>query len=215
MSDKRLYKLNDDIVFRICDIDDCTSTDKHWGEHIKKCNPMMNLGCMHKGEVHLHCHDHRELELSFFDSGRGPKGYSLNCVVCSANPENTNTNLRHLSLSRISEFSQQAKALEKSELFKNAKLIRVDDYYVPELSAKSLATKTSKYWVSYDVKERQDGRALLVLYLGDREDKSKVQFFIEPETQKLSHDHSDTEPISVISRIEVEFKNGKIELKEK
>lgn len=100
-----------------------------------------------------------------------------------------------------------------SNLFKNAKLIRLDDYYTPEISAKVKTEETSDYWLSYDVKENKNGQPILVLYLGNRKDGSKCQFFIEPETVKLSHDQKDTNPLSLLARIEVQFKDGVIQLK--
>lgn len=218
--EKKIYKLNDDICFRICTFEDCTNKNTHWSDHIKRC--IDDLGdvkwsCMHEGDVHLHCVMQTEIELALFDRADGrPRSIKLVCPICSLQEDyQPPSSLQRLDMGRIWTLKQQARSLLNSSLFKNAKLIRLDDYYTPEVSEKSLATKDSKYWMSYDVKETKDGKSLLILYLGKRDDGSKVQFFIEPESQKLSHDHKDTEPISVISRIEVQFKEGKIELKDK
>lgn len=164
----------------------------------------------HEGGIHLHCPEHNEFEMVVSQNGVGPRSYGLSCAACGS-AQRVGRMLAH----EIETIKQQAKAALNSSAFKGAKLIRLDDFYTPEISVKDTATKESKYWMSYDVKETKDGKPLLVLYLGDREEKSKIQFFIEPETKKLSHDHKDTEPISVISRVEVQFKDGVIELKDK
>lgn len=216
MDEKRIYSLSKDTFFRICDFDDCTDKAAHWAEHIKKCSGLVMLDCFHEGDVHFHCPIHREVELSLHGGGlRGPLDYKLVCIICSQDAEyQTPSTRRRLSVQGIFALKQAAKALVQSPKFKNAKLIRIDDYYVPEISEKLATKKDSKYWVSYDVKETKMGSPILVLYLGDREKKTKAQFFIEPETGKLSHDHKDDSPLEIIARIEVKFKDGKIELVE-
>lgn len=216
--EKTLYKLNDSLFFRICTFDDCTEKDRHWAEHIKKCDPTKVLlgGCMHTGQVHLHCGAHRECELALRRGPMGPRDNDLLCPICetdiSSEPEPT---LLRLTVYEIDNLKQQAWSLLNSSQFKNAKLVRLDDYYYPELSEKNTAQKDSRYWMSYDVKRNKNGQPILILYLGDRDLKNKAQFFIEPESQKLSHDHKDTSPMQVISRIEVQFTEGTIELKNK
>ncbi len=212
MSDsaKKIYRLNDRYYFRICDYDDCTDRQSHWKGH-EKClaDPFSMAQEPHEGGVHLHCPEHNEFEMVVSQSGLGPRSYGLSCTACGSE------RIGRMLITEIETIKQQARAALNSSMFKNAKLIRLDDFYTPEISAKDTATKDSKYWMSYDVKETKDGKPLLVLYLGDRSEKSKAQFFIDPETKKLSHDQKDTEPIAVISRIEVQFKDGMIELKDK
>ena len=218
-TDKKIYKLNNDICFRVCTFDDCIDKQLHWSNHLKKCVSEIGIAwtCVCEGDIHLHCQVHREIELSEFDKNDGrPKSMKLLCPICNLNDEyQLPSSLQRLDKGRILTLKQQAKSLLNSKVFKGAKLIRLDDYYMPQLSEKELSTKESKYWMSYDVKENKEGKVMLVLYLGCKQDGSKVQFFIEPETKKLSHDHKDTTPISVISRIEVQFKDGIIELKDR
>jgi hypothetical protein len=216
MSDKKIYKLNNDLLFRLCEFDDCTNTNEHWGDHIKKCSVLESMinNCFHEGDIHFHCAEHREIELSLQDKQNGPRSMKLTCAICSLREDyQPPSSLQRLNLQYISTFKQQSKALLASNTFKGAKLIRLDDYYTPELSAKVKTEETSNYWVSYDVKENKQGQPILVLYLGNKKDGSKCQFFIEPETNKLSHDHKDTNPLSVLARIEVQFKDGVIELR--
>lgn len=215
MNEKRIYKFNDWLLFRICSFEDCTKRKVHWGEHIK-CEPFALLPCNHVGSVHFHCVRHKEVELAIENRMNGPRSLSLICAICASNGDNrTDTRLERLTLADITTLQEQALALSNSEKFKNAQLVRLDDYYMPELSGKDLASKESKYWLSYNVKENRYGQPILILYLGDRKDHSKIQFFVEPETKKLSHDHTNDTPLSVIAKIEVEFKDGVIELKNK
>ena len=215
MSDKIIYKLNDDLLFRKCTFEDCTSKSDHWGEHIKKCSGLIMNNCFHEGDIHFHCSLHREVELSIQDKQNGPRSIKLTCAICSLREDyQPPSSLQRLSPQYISTFKQQAKALLASNIFKNAKLIRLDDYYTPEISGKARTEEESDYWLSYDVKENKNGQPVLVLYLGNRKDGSKCQFFIEPETAKLSHDQKDTNPLSLLARIEVQFKDGVIQLKD-
>lgn len=206
-----IYKINDKVLCRICQFDDCDFRELHWRGHEEN----LCINCSHSGDVHFHCIRHKEIELAIKITGNKNQRYSsLICVVCEQE-DGYNPPLRRLSDEDIITLKQKAKSLINSNKFKSAKMVRLDDYYVPEISEKKIATKDSNYWVSYDVKETVMGKPLLVLYLGNREDKSKAQFFIEPETQKLSHDHKHGNPLSILSRIEVEFKDGKIEVKDK
>ena len=66
--------------------------------------------------------------------------------------------------------------------FKNAKLIRLDDWYVPEIKKKE--KMESGYWMTTDVKTDKDGDTIIVLYVGHKDSKEKVQYFIKPERGK-------------------------------
>lgn len=212
MSEKRIYKLSDDICFRFCEFSECNIQEKHWSGH----DPLDCLDnpehCRHAGDMHFHCPIHLEMELITQPTDNYHNNYI--CPICSNDPKcKPISSLNEVSEYEIEIIKQKAQSFLNSKNFKNAKLIRLDDYYVPEISKKDLMKKKSKYWASCDVKTTKSGEPLLILYVGNREDKSKAQFFIEPESKKLSHDHKDSDPLSIISRIEVKFKEGSIELK--
>lgn len=209
--EKKIYRLNDKVYFRMCDYDDCTDRATHWKTH-EKCisDPFSIAQCPHDGSIHLHCPQHNEFEMVPSQDGVGPRSFGLSCAACGDGQR-----LGRMLLQDIETIKRQAKSALNSNLFKGAKLVRLDDFYYPEVSEKSITKKSSDFWVSYDVKKTKEGKPLLVLYLGDRRDNSKVQFFIDPETGKVSHDHKDTDPLSVITKVEVEFKNGTIEIKNK
>ena len=217
--EKQLYKLNNDVCFRVCAYEDCTDKNSHWSEHTKRC--IDNMGgtiwaCNHEGEIHLHCVNHTEAELVILDKMNGPRSMKLICPICSLKEDyQPPSSLQRLDAGRITTLKLQSKSLLNSSIFKNAKLIRLDDYYTPELSEKTKTTDNSDYWLSYDVKENKEGKPVLILYLGNRKEGTKSQFFIEPESNKLSHDHKDDDPLSIIARIEVQFQKGTIEFKDK
>lgn len=217
MNEKKIYSLNNDTLFRICTFGDCTDKINHWAEHIKKCSGAVMWDCFHEGDIHFHCPLHREMELSLHGGGlRGPFDNKLICGICSQKPDyETPVSRRKLTIQAINTLKQMARSLVQSQSFKNAKLIRIDDYCTPEVSQKIPTKDDSQYWVSYDVKKTKTGKTILILYIGDRDKKSKAQFFIEPETGKLSHDHKDDVPLEIIARVEVEFKNGEIKLLDK
>ena len=63
--------------------------------------------------------------------------------------------------------------------FKNAKLVRLDDWYVHEIKEK--AKNESGYWITTDVKTDKDGDTIIVVYVGHKDSSEKAQFFIKPE----------------------------------
>ena len=91
------------------------------------------------------------------------------------------------------------------EKFKGAKLIRLDDYYVPEVKA-NVKTE-SNYWIKADVKTDKDNDTIIVLYVGNKNTKEKIQYFIKPEKFQLTSDHNDLDPSTILSRIEVTLKD--------
>ena len=213
MSEKQIYQLSDGVCFRLCEPNDCTDKQAHWSGH---GGTLCSLNCSHEGRIHLHCCFHRDIELVKMIDPIAKTTITYICTACENTPGRSSpTALRQLSYSNADTIKQKAKALLNSKKFKGARFIRLDDYYVPELSGKDLIEKDSKYWASYDVKKTKTGNPLLILYVGSKENGSKAQFFIEPESKKLSHDHKDSDPLSIIARIEVEFKDGSIELRDK
>ena len=100
--------------------------------------------------------------------------------------------------------SRCLKALNRN-LFKNAKLIRLDDWYVPEI--KRHEDLPSDYWSTVHVKTDKDGDTIIVLYIGHKGSKEKIQYFIKPEKLQLTNDHKDMDPAKIIAKIEVTLKD--------
>ena len=88
--------------------------------------------------------------------------------------------------------------------FKDAKLVRLDDWYVHEINKKAKAD--SGYWITTTVKTDKDGDTIIVVYVGHKDSNEKAQFFIKPEKGQLTSDHKDMDPAKVLSSIEVHFK---------
>lgn len=94
------------------------------------------------------------------------------------------------------------------DAFKDAKIIRLDDYYIPEIKADP--EKVSDYWIKTEVKTDKDGDTIVIVYIGTRGEKDKVQFFIKPEKHQLTSDHNDLDPATIISKIEITLKDRKL-----
>ena len=100
--------------------------------------------------------------------------------------------------------------LDQRELAK-AKLVRLDDFYVPEIKTKeTVKEKESDYFITTEVKTDIDDDTIIVVYIGKKGDKKKTQFFIKPEKLQLSHDYKDLDPACVLSKIELTLKNRTI-----
>ena len=53
----------------------------------------------------------------------------------------------------------------------------------------------------------KDGDTIVILYIGEKGQKDKSQFFIKPEKLQLTSDHKDLDPSSILSKIEVTLKD--------
>ena len=200
MEDKKsLYRLNEKISFRRCSLwekdessyGDCTnfnSVEINWNTYYR---------CNQEG-LHYHCTKHPGIELTRKKDGL--EGDYFLCSCCGEdNPiefgdERTLINdcLRMLNIPK----------------FKNAKLIRLDDWYVHEVSEKK--KDESGYWINTDVKTDKDGDTIIIVYVGHNDSNEKAQFFIKPEKGQLTSDHKDMDPAKVLSKIEVRFKDRKL-----
>lgn len=115
-----------------------------------------------------------------------------------------------VSINNFEKLLQDCLKLLNVPKFKNAKLIRLDDWYVPEVKEKIEDERISDYWIKADVKTDRDGDTIIVLYVGNKHFKNKSQFFIKPEKLQLTSDHKDMDPASIISKIEVTLKDRKL-----
>jgi len=193
LEEKIIYRLNDDISFRKCNLfngsqrahGNCTSfseKEESWKTYYY-CN---------QTGIHLHCTKHPEIE---FDIEHSHSDTLLKCPKCNKDIEIDNFNRT---------ISQCLKMLN-IEAFKDAKLVRLDDWYVPELKKKEKIA--SEYWIQTNVKTDKDGDSIIIVYVGHTGTKDKVQFFIKPEKCQLTSDHKDLDPAKLLSKIEVTLKN--------
>lgn len=200
-SEEVFYRLNDDISFRECtlskcwdkfDVGDCTNFRLIDGldEEIYRC---AQYG------IHLHCTKHLGIELELIDKNGCQY---LKCKKCN----------KKIKIESGQKIVQECKKLLNIDKFKGAKLIRLDDYYVPELTSKIDLGK-SDYWMHVDIKKDKDGDTIIVLYVGKKGTSKKTQIFIKPEKLQLSSDHKDLDPATILSKIEVTLRDRKFEHK--
>lgn len=129
----------------------------------------------------------------------GPTKLILTCPICERLD-----NYEPIRLSYKFEILKQ-KALSLLDKYRpeDIKLVRLDDFYVPELKVKNILKDDPKYFLSVDIKTDKDGGSIIVLYVGYKGKKEKAQFFVKPEKLQLSSDHKDLDPAKVLSKIEV------------
>lgn len=193
----KIYRYNDDICFRQCDLanegnnlskGDCTcfyAKEENWKTH---------YFCEQYG-IHLHCSKHTGIELKI------SKSYSsviLKCPKCD----------KDIEVNSLDEILKDCLKLLNMPKFQDAKLIRLDDWYIPEIKDK-IKTETD-YWIKTEVKTDRDGDTVVVLYVGKKDSKGKAQIFIKPEKLQLTSDHKDLDPATVLSKIEVTLKDRKL-----
>lgn len=193
MDEKKIYRLNDQISFRQCTLYDgkklahgnCTNfseSEENWKTY---------CSCNQYG-IHLHCTKHPEIE---FDTNNSGYSVSLKCPKCKLEIEIENFN----------QILRQCLKMLNIEEFKGAQLIRLDDWYVPEVKKKEKIA--SDYWIQTDVKTDKDGDTIIIVYVGHTDAKEKAQFFIKPEKSQLTSDHKDLDPAKILSKIVVTLKD--------
>lgn len=198
MTDKIIYRYNDKISFRKCSL--CSGMQKTYGD----CTNFSELEenwkqyyrCNQSG-IHLHCTIHPEMELtrvtgSFLD-------VSFKCPKCDN---------ESIEIENEHKLLADCLKLLNTQEFKNAKLVRLDDWYVHEVREKK--KDESGYWITTDVKTDRDGDTIIIVYVGHKDSNEKAQFFIKPEKGQLTSDHKDMDPSKVLSRIEVKFKDRRL-----
>lgn len=193
MAKEIIYRLNDEISFRKCSLHDKSMLNRGdcTNYHVKEMSWKDYYYCNQDG-IHLHCTKHPEIELNVENQNYK---IELICPKC-------NKGIEIQSLESIYSSCQKLLNIEK---FKGAKLIRLDDWYIPEI--KERLKLDSEYWISTHVKTDKEGNTVVVLYIGHKGSDEKVQFFIKPENGQLSNDHKDLDPAKIISKIEVTLKN--------
>ena len=114
-------------------------------------------------------------------------------------------------------FSEDYNTLRKKALsmvnkidMKNATLIKIDDFYIPEIKHSVDLGDKSDYFVKSEVKTDKDGDTIVVLYIGRKSEGKKAQLFVKPEKLQLSHDYKDMDPSKILSKIELVLKDRTI-----
>ena len=192
--DIKIYRLDDQISFRKCSLHDGKAASHgdctNFTEREENWKPWYY--CCQDG-IHLHCTKHPEIE---FDLVREPYSSSLllHCPKCN----------KDIEIQSLNDITQKCMRMLNIELFKGARLIRLDDWYIPEVKAKE---KTTDYWITTDVKKDRDGDTIIVIYVGHKGSSEKAQFFIKPEKLQLSSDYKDMDPAKVLSKIVVTLKD--------
>lgn len=192
-NEKRIYRLDDQISFRRCTLfhgkstshGNCTcfsEVEENWKQYY----------CCDQNGIHLHCTKHPEIEFTReYSHGRT----ILKCPKCRT----------EIEVDDFSETLRKCLRLLNIEEFKDAKLIRLDDWYIPEVNEKKKLP--SEYWIKTDVKTDKDGDTIIIVYVGHAGSKEKAQFFIKPEKLQLSSDHKDLDPAKILSKIEVTLRD--------
>ena len=198
VNEKVLYSLDDDILFRKCSLFDGSSINygdcANFGTK-SDYNGNEYCFCNQKG-IHFHCAKHPEIELELMESS-----YStfLTCPKCK----------KEIDVGSYSHLRSRCLRALNREIFKDAQLVRVNDWYIPEIKNVKLKP-TSDYRVITDVKTDKDGDTIVVLYVIHTGTNEKAQFFIKPEKMQLAHDFKDADPAKVLSKIELTLKDRKI-----
>lgn len=192
--DIKIYRLDDNISFRKCSLHNGKAsshgTCTNYIEREENWKPWYY--CCQNG-IHLHCTKHPEIELETSRQSNISSSV-LHCPKCDKNIE----------IKSLNDVIHRCMRMLNIELFKGAKLIRLDDWYIPEVKAKE---EISDYWITTNVKKDRDGDTIIIIYVGHKGNEKKAQFFVKPEKLQLSSDHKDMDPAKVLSKIVVTLRD--------
>lgn len=192
---KIIYRLDDNISFRKCTLfngsrlthGNCTNfyeKEENWKDYYY-CN---------QHGIHFHCTKHPEIELDTIQEAYTDTK-KLRCPKCN----------KEIEIDNLHELISRCLKMLNIPEFKGAKLVRLDDWYVPEVKKKEKTP--SGYWIRTDVKTDRDGDTIIVVYVGNESTTDKTQFFIKPEKLQLTTDHKDLDPAKILSKIEITLKD--------
>lgn len=160
------------------------------------------------GNVDFYCPKHRLKLVNLGKNISALQGYKLICTMCKRDSNYTYT--AHSTRYPLDSLKNEALALFEQNLYKDAKLIRLDDYYTPEIKKFDALPNSTNYSIKADVKTDKDGDTIVILYVGYKGKKEKAQFFIKPEKLQLSNDHKDLDPAKILAKIELTLKDRNI-----
>lgn len=142
-----------------------------------------------------------DIELNWSRNG----GFKLVCPICERDRD-----YKPLCFDgqKFEDLQRKAFGLYTARDLENAKIVRLDDVYTPEVKGfDALKNMDSNYFIKSDVKTDIDGHTIVVLYIGYKGQKEKAQFFIKPEKLQLTHDHKDMDPAKVLAKVELTLKD--------
>lgn len=194
---EKIYIYNDDISFRFCSLHN-QEKNRTYGDcsnfYETEENFVRYYNCCQHG-IHFHCTKHPDQELNVPPN---LSVYELECPKCG----------EKIKVDDFEELIKKCIRIYNAPKFKDAKLIRLDDWYIPEIKKK--VELPSDYWMNINVKTDKDNDTIIILYVGKKNSNDKVQYFIKPEKLQLTTDHNDLDPATIISKIEVTLKDRKI-----
>jgi len=165
--------------------------------------PSLNWG---KRPVRFICPEHRMPMVVEYNKNTFEPETEVKCPLCERLGETLSGRYFECTDEGLCE---RALAMYDAANYKDAKLIRIDDVYTPEIS-KKIEPKETDYFITADVKRDKDNDTIVVLYIGHKGDKKKAELFIKPEKLGLTHDYHDLDPAKVLARIELTLKDRTI-----
>lgn len=199
--EQEIYRYNDEICFRKCSL--ANNPSKSFGDCSKFYRKRTILSLFESKETfycgqegfHFYCGKHQSVELEMTKE-------SDKCIFICPKCEN------NIEIDSFDELLRNCQKKLNIKELANAKYIRLDDWYIPEV--KKNVENDSNYWIKADVKTDKEKENIIVLYIGKKGEKEKVQYFIKPEKLQLTSDHKDLDPATIISKIEVTLKDRTI-----
>jgi hypothetical protein len=176
---KEIYKYDDNICFRKC----CLAEESKINSgdcskfYERRNNFILNIfvnerkySCLQNG-FHFYCAEHKTVELHEIME---EDNHYLECPKCGKR-----TKIE--SFNQLAGMCQEKLNIKELEVYK---FIRLDDWYTPEIKNKLKDEKLTEYWIHTDIKKDKDEDTIVVIYIGHKGKKEKVQFFIKPEKKE-------------------------------
>lgn len=105
----------------------------------------------------------------------------------------------------ISNLSNKISYILESEYVQEYDVINLDGELV---KIKNESEKDEDYWINVKISKNKEDKKQLMVLIGSRKNKDKVQLFADIDNQKLNFDQNDSHPKELLAKVVAEFKDS-------
>lgn len=105
----------------------------------------------------------------------------------------------------ISNLGSKVSNIIESEYVQEYDVVNLDGELV---KIKNESEKDEDYWINVKISKNKEDKKQLMVLIGSRKDKDKVQLFADIDNQKLNFDQNDLHPKELLAKVVAEFKDS-------
>lgn len=97
----------------------------------------------------------------------------------------------------------------RSDRYKDAEVINIDNELV---RIKRGGEDDGDYWIDAKISKNKKDELQLMVLVGSKKEKDKVQLFLDPKNERLAFDQNNSHPRRIFAKVIGIFKNSKSEI---